>query len=219
MITNKNCVIRLSRYKNALYRLKSLGFIKVFSDNLADAVGVMPSQVRKDFSIFGISGNKRGGYQVDELIEKLNAILGKNVVQKVVIVGVGNIGTALMKYKGFEKEGIKISAAFDIDPSKQNIQGEIPILPLDELKPYIRDQKIKIGIIAVPDIAAQQAMDMLVQAGIKGVLNFAPISLRVAEDCVVNNVNLELELENVVYYVNTLDKTKHKIEKVQDSGI
>lgn len=219
MITNKNCVIRLSRYKNALYRLKSLGFIKVFSDNLADAVGVMPSQVRKDFSIFGISGNKRGGYQVDELIEQLNVILGKNVVQKVVIVGVGNIGTALMKYKGFEKEGIKIQAAFDIDPSKQNMHGEIPVLPLDELKAYIRDQKIRIGIIAVPDIAAQQAMDMLIQAGIRGVLNFAPISLRVPEDCVVNNVNLELELENVVYYVNTLDKTKHKIERAQDSTI
>ncbi|MDD5731197.1 MAG: redox-sensing transcriptional repressor Rex, partial [Candidatus Omnitrophica bacterium] len=170
MITNKNCVIRLSRYKNALYRLKSLGFIKVFSDNLADAVGVMPSQVRKDFSIFGISGNKRGGYQVDDLIEKLNGILGKNETQKAVIAGVGNIGMALIKYKGFEKEGIKIEAAFDIDPAKFNKATDIPVFALEELGAFIKNNKIKIGIIAVPDIAAQQVMDIMISAGIKGVL-------------------------------------------------
>ncbi len=107
MITNKNCVIRISRYRNALYRLKALGFVKVFSDNLADAVGVLPSQVRKDFSIFGFSGNKRGGYQVEELIAKMNSILGKDQVQKVIVAGAGNIGMALMKYAGFEKEGMK----------------------------------------------------------------------------------------------------------------
>ena len=202
MITNRNCIIRLSRYKNALYRLKALGFIKVFSDNLADAVGVMPSQVRKDFSLFGISGNKRGGYQVEELIEKLNNILGKNEIQKVVIAGAGNIGTALMKYKGFEKEGIKIMAAFDIDPAKYSKETGVAVRALDEMSEFIRANKIKIGIIAVPDIAAQQAMDIMLSAGIKGVLNFAPIRLRAPEDCVINNVNLELELENVLYYVN-----------------
>ena len=208
MVTNKNCVIRLSRYKNALYRLKSLGFIKIFSDNLADAIGVMPSQVRKDFSIFGISGNKRGGYQVEELIERLNTILGKNELQKTVIAGVGNIGMALIKYKGFEKEGIKIMASFDIDPAKYHREGEIPVLPLEELPEFIKNNKIKIGIIAVPEIAAQQVMDMMVDAGIKSVLNFAPLRLRAPQECVVNNVNLELELENVIYYVNTMDKAK-----------
>ncbi|MDD5408814.1 MAG: winged-helix domain-containing protein, partial [Candidatus Omnitrophica bacterium] len=110
MITNKSCIIRLSRYKNSLHRLRALGFVKVFSDNLADAIGVLPSQVRKDFSLFGISGNKRGGYQVDSLIEKLNTILGKEQTQEVIVAGLGNIGNALMKYKGFEKEGIRISA-------------------------------------------------------------------------------------------------------------
>src|SRR3989339_959395 len=104
MVTNKACIVRLSRYKNALSRLKSLGFVKVFSDNLADAADVTPSQVRKDFSIFGVTGNRRGGYVLDELIERLNRILGKNVTQNVVIVGAGRIGSALMKYKGFEKE-------------------------------------------------------------------------------------------------------------------
>jgi redox-sensing transcriptional repressor len=204
--TSKNAIIRLSRYKNALYRLKLLGFVKVFSDNLADAVGVKPSQVRKDFSLFGISGNKRGGYFIDELISKLNTILGKNEIQKVVIVGAGHIGTALMKYKGFEKEGIKIIAAFDIDPAKYQKDAVMPILPLEELKDCVQKNQIRIGIIAVPDIAAQQTADLMLAAGIKGILNFAPIRLRGPEDSVINNVNLEIELENVVYFANALNK-------------
>ncbi len=212
-MTNKKCIIRLLRYKNALHRLNSLGFVKVFSDNLADAVGVTAAQVRKDFSMFGISGNKRGGYHVDALIEKLNSTLGKNELQKVVIVGAGNIGSALMKYKGFEKEGIKISACFDIDPAKNNRkEGEIPILPLEEFKNFVKSHKIKIGIIAVPDIAAQQVLDIMLAAGIKGVLNFAPMRLRAVGDCVVNNVNLILELETLIYFIiNGREKSFNEI--------
>lgn len=206
MINNKNCVIRISRYRNALYRLKLLGFVKVFSDNLADAVGVLPSQVRKDFSLFGFSGNKRGGYQVDILIDRINNILGKEQIQKVVIAGAGNIGTALMKYKGFEKEGMKITACFDVDSAKLNRASEIPILPLEELNDFVKNNAIKIGIIAVPDAAAPGVLDSMLDAGIKGILNFAPIRLRGTEDCVINNVNIELELENVIYYVNAYEK-------------
>ncbi|MCX5714569.1 MAG: redox-sensing transcriptional repressor Rex [Candidatus Omnitrophica bacterium] len=202
MITNKNCIIRLSRYKNALYRLRELGNIKVFSNNLADAVGVLPSQVRKDFSLVGISGNKRGGYQTDILLEKLNSILGKDKIQKVVVVGAGNIGTALMKYNGFEKEGIKITACFDIDPKKCLRNTKIPVFPLVDLKEFVRANKIKIGVIAVPDTAAQPVLDMMISSGIRGVLNFAPIPLKAPQETVINNVNLELELESVIYFVN-----------------
>jgi redox-sensing transcriptional repressor len=211
MITNKNCIIRLSRYKNSLYRLKALGFVKVFSDNLADAVGVTSEQVRKDFSLFGISGNKRGGYQVDALIEKLNSILGKDRLQKVVVVGAGHIGAALIQYRGFEEEGIKIAAAFDVDPAKIARECAVPVLPLEELRDFAKKNGITIGIIAVPEIAAQQAADLLLQAGIRGILNFAPLRLRIPDDVVVNNVNLELELENVIYFVNALSKTGTKI--------
>ena len=140
MTKNKNSIIRLSRYKNALYRLKGLGFVKVFSDNLADAVGVMPSQVRKDFSIFDISGNKRGGYRIDDLIERLNGILGKNEVQKVVVAGAGNIGTALMKYKCFEKEGIKLLAAFDIDAAKYSKNSDVTVMPLEKMGEFIKNR-------------------------------------------------------------------------------
>jgi len=208
MITNKNCIIRLSRYKNALYRLQALGFVKVFSDNLADAVGGTASQVRKDFSIFGISGNKKGGYQIDSLLEKLNSILGKDQLQKVVVVGAGHIGSALMRYRGFEKEGIKIVAGFDIDPSKINRSTLVPVLPLEEARAFIKSNGIRIAILAVPDIAAQQAADLICASGIKGILNFAPLRLKAAEGCIINNVNLEIELENLIYFVNVTEKTK-----------
>lgn len=209
LITNKNCIIRLSRYKNALYRLRESGTIKVFSNTLADAVGVLPSQVRKDFSLVGISGNKRGGYQIDSLLEKLNSILGKDELQKVVVAGAGNIGTALMKYNGFEKEGIKILACFDTDPKKCRRNVKIPVLPLDGLKDFVRAHQIKIGVIAVPDTAAQSVLDIMVAAGIKGVLNFAPIRLKAPQETVINNVNLELELESVIYFVNARAKIEN----------
>jgi redox-sensing transcriptional repressor len=216
MVTNKNCILRLSRYKNALYRFKSLGFFKIFSDYLADAVGVTSAQVRKDFSLFAICGNKRGGYQIDALIEKLNDILGKNELQKVVMAGAGNLGNALMKYKNFEKEGIKIVAAFDIDPSKHNTKLPVPVFSLDDLEKYVHENNIKIGIMSVPDIAAQHTFDIMLKAGIKGVLNFAPIQLKAPEDCIVNNVNLELELENLIYFVNALQKSNIRINMTDD---
>lgn len=210
MLVNKNCILRLSKYKTALARLKSFGFVKVFSDNLADAAGVTASQVRKDFSLFDLTGNKRGGYIIDEIIEKLNNILGKNQVQKVIVVGAGNIGRALMRYRGFEKEGIKIEACFENDPSKLKPKAEIPVLNADQLKEFVKANKIKIAILAVPDAAAQEAWEGLKEAGIKGVLNFAPIRLQGEGDLVVNNVNLELELENVIYFVNAMSKSKDK---------
>jgi redox-sensing transcriptional repressor len=210
MITNKNYIVRLSNYRNALKRLHKLGFIRVFSDNLADAVGVSSSQVRKDFSLFGITGNKKGGYHLDELSKKLDSLLGKDKVQKVVLVGAGKIGEALINYKAFEPEGIRIVAAFDADEKKVNRKAEIPVLPIDKLKDYIRKNKIEIAIIAVPENAAQQVLDEMIEAGIKGVLNFAPIHLRGKEDTIINSANLRLELENVIYFVNALDKTKKK---------
>ncbi|MDD3375438.1 MAG: redox-sensing transcriptional repressor Rex [Candidatus Omnitrophica bacterium] len=208
MNATKQCVARLYRYRDALYRLKSLGSTKVFSSHLASAVGSNSSQVRKDFSIFSISGNKRGGYVIDCLIDQLNALLGKNKTQDVVIVGAGHIGRALMHYDGFAKEGIRIVAAFDIDPLKYGQETLVPIFPLDQLSSFIKKKKIKIGIIAVPYFAAQQVVDSMILAGIEGVLNFAPISLKVPDNFIVNNVNVRLELEVVNYFVDLQRKKK-----------
>lgn len=205
-VSNKLCVSRLYMYRKALYRFKQMGCIKVFSDNMADGIGVTSSQVRKDFSIFGLSGNKKGGYLVDELIPKLDEILGKNKPQHVIVIGAGNIGTALMNYKAFEKEGIKIIAAFDTEPAKINRTAEIPVLPIGELKAFVKANEVKAAIIAVPDIFAEEVINELILSGVKGALNFAPIKLNVPEDFVINNVNVGVELETVIYMVNALDR-------------
>ena len=203
---NENCILRLSRYKNSLLKFKRLGLMRVFSENLADAVGVTAAQVRKDFSIFGIRGNRRGGYQVDQLIMQIRKILGKDKVHNFILVGTGNLGKALLRYPGFEKSGIQILASFDIDSTKMESETNIPTLPLEELEEYINKNKIKFGIICVPDFAAQQVCQIIVKAGIKGILNFAPIRLKVPEDCVIRNINLETELENIIYFVNAANK-------------
>jgi len=205
-MANRSCIIRLSRYKNALNRLKTLNFVRIFSDNLADAAGVTAAQVRKDFSLFGIAGNRRGGYRVDELSDQLNRILGKNQLQEFIMVGAGNIGRALMHYRGFEKSGIRIAAGFDIDPAKFNEQSEPSVLPLEQLVDFVQTRDISLAIIAVPDYAAQQVLELLVSAGIRGVLNFAPICLKAPSGCVVNNINLETELENLIYFVNATNE-------------
>jgi redox-sensing transcriptional repressor len=187
--------------------LKALGFVKVFSGNLADAAGVTSSQVRKDFSLFGITGNRRGGYSVDELISKILEILGKNELQRVVIVGAGHIGSALMRYKGFEAGGIKIVAAFDIDPEKISRDSDPPVLPLEEFSEFVQKNSIKVGILAVPDVAAHHVSELMIRSGIMGILNFAPIQLRGADKVIINNINLEVELENLIYFVNAMQKS------------
>ncbi len=208
MVMNRKCIIRLSRYKNALKRLKALGFVKVFSGNLADATGVTSSQVRKDFSLFGITGNRRGGYQVDELIERIRDILGKNELHNVIIVGAGNIGRALLNYKGFQTGGICVIAGFDIDPEKCDPRAEMPILPMEEFRTFISEHDVKIGILAVPDAAAHHTAELMIVAGIQGILNFAPIQLRTSRDAVISNINLEVELENLIYFVTAGDKVQ-----------
>jgi len=207
-MANRSCIIRLSRYKNALNRLKALNFVRVFSDNLADAAGVTAAQVRKDFSLFGITGNRRGGYKVDELSDQLHRILGKDQLQEFVVVGVGNIGRALLHYRGLEKSGIRIAAGFDIDPVKYDAESSSPVMPLENLVDFVRTRGIKLGIIAVPDYAAQQVLELMLSGGVKGVLNFAPICLKAPSGCIINNINLETELENLIYFINASDGDK-----------
>lgn len=199
---NKKIISRLSRYKYALNRFKTLGFVKIYSEYLADSSGVTSSQVRKDFSLFGIKGNKRGGYYIDDLLEALNKIFGNVEIQNVIIAGAGNIGSALAGYKNFERNGIKIVACFDIDPAKLAKKSPIPILPFNQMSDFIRENRIEVGIIAVPEISAQEVFNTMVGAGIKGILNFTPITLKSpGPECYINNVNLEIELENIIYFV------------------
>jgi redox-sensing transcriptional repressor len=207
-MSNPSRITRLSEYRNSLQRLKAMNFVRVFSENLADATRVTAAQVRKDFSLFGISGNRRGGYPVDELLSQLNAVLGKDCVQKFVVVGVGNIGRAILNYPGFRKNEIELVAGFDVDESKFSQNGSLPILPMEKMSDFVKEHQIRFGIISVPDFSAQQVLEVMTKAGIRGILNFAPICLKEPKGCVVRNLNFGTELENIIYFTNTLEKTE-----------
>jgi len=187
-----------------------MGVEKVFSYTLANDTGVTPDQVRKDFSEFGIRGNKRGGYEISDLLEKMENIFHRNKDHNIVLIGMGNLGLALSKYSKFVQRNMNIVATFDIDPFKQKIRSDIPVYSMSRLKEIIDRFRIKVAILAVPEISAQQVSDELVRAGIKGIVNFAPVLLKVPPEVVINNVNLCDELESVIYYV-------HKL--MQDEGL
>ena len=201
MIHRKNHITRLSHYKMVVKRMQTLGMNKVFSENLADALDVTASQVRKDLSIFGISGRKKGGYQIDELIQDFNRLLGKDVTRDAVIVGYGNLGKAMAHYSGFDKDRIRIRAVFEKDTAKQDTAAEIPILPVEDMIAFIKAQQIKLAIITVPNESAQEVLNQLVEAGVTGVLNFASIPLRVPEKVVVHDIDLNVAMETLTFYV------------------
>jgi redox-sensing transcriptional repressor len=187
-----------------------MGVEKVFSHTLANDTGVTSDQVRKDFSEFGLRGNKRGGYEISDLLEKMENIFHRNKDHNIVLIGMGNLGLALSKYSKFVQRNMNIVATFDIDPFKQKIRSDIPVYSMSRLKEIIDRFRIKVAILAVPEISAQEVSDELVRAGIKGIVNFAPVLLKVPPEVVVNNVNLCDELESVIYYV-------HKV--MQDEGL
>jgi redox-sensing transcriptional repressor len=179
-----------------------MGMEKVYSYILASEAGVTPDQVRKDFSEFNIKGNKRGGYSTIDLIEKIETIFHKNRNHNIVLIGMGNLGQALSKYGRFIQRNMNIVASFDIDPYKHKSKSELTVYNMSRLKEIIDRFKVRVAILAVPEISAQEVADEIVSLGIKGIVNFAPVLLRVPPDIVVNNVNLCDELESVIYYVH-----------------
>lgn len=179
-----------------------MGVEKVFSYTLANETGVTPDQVRKDFSEFGIKGNKRGGYKINELLDIMENLFHRNKDHNIVLIGMGNLGLALSKYSKFVQRNMNIVATFDIDPFKQKIRSDITVYSMSRLKEIIDRFRVKVAILAVPEISAQEVADELVRHGIKGIVNFAPVLLKVPPDIIINNVNLCDELESVIYYVH-----------------
>jgi redox-sensing transcriptional repressor len=202
MNANQEVIRRLSRYRNVMHKMKALGLVKVFSDNLADALGVSPSLVRKDFSMFNLTGNKRGGYQIDDLLVKLNALLGKDRKQKIIIIGCGKLGTALMNHNGFPRVGIRVMAAFDSDPNVIAPDAPIPILHVKEMNKFIAENEIRVAALTVPEPAAQSVMENLQTTCVKGIINFSPISLKGDDHFLVHNINIEQEIENLFYHIH-----------------
>ena len=201
MKTQTAVVERILKYRDVMQRMKGMGFVRVFSDNLADAVGVSPSLVRKDFSVFGLSGNKRGGYQIEELVSRLNVILGKDRKQKIIIVGCGKMGRALMNYNGFPRVGIRVVAGFDSDPNLIDAEAPIPILHVSKMKEFIAQNSIRVAVLTVPETSAQSILDSLMKTSVRGVVNFAPIALKGSDTCLIHNINIEQELESLFYRI------------------
>ena len=179
-----------------------MGVEKVFSYTLATETGVTSDQVRKDFSEYSIKGNKRGGYDINDLLDKMEKIFHRNQDNNIVMIGMGNMGLALSKYSKFGQRNMNIVATFDIDPFKQKLRSGIPVYPMSRLKEIIDRFSVKVAILAVPEISAQEVVDELVLYGITGIMNFAPGLLKVPPDVILNNVNLIDELESVIYYVH-----------------
>jgi len=198
----RKAVYRLSVYFRSLQKLKANGHQTVASDALAKAAGVKPTQLRKDLAYFGQFGTRGLGYDVGQLADMISDVLGTTSLQPVVLVGVGNLGRALLSYRGFEKEGFEIIAAFDNDPAhRRGKTSAVAIYELDNLAPLVRERNVKMAILTVPAPVAQEVANLLVGCGITGILNFAPLVLEVPETVVVNNVNLAIELENLSYFV------------------
>jgi len=202
----KNSLKRIFLYRACLIRLKMMGVEKVFSYTLANETGVTSDQVRKDFSEFNIRGNKRGGYNINDLLEKMEKLFHRNKDNNIVLIGMGNMGLALSKYSKFVQRHMNIVATFDIDPFKQKIRSGIPVYSMNRLKEIIDRFGVKVAILAVPEISAQEVVDELIRHGVTGIMNFAPILLKVPPDIIINNVNLCDELESVIYYVHIQTK-------------
>ena len=199
----RKAIYRLSVYSRCLNRLENNGIHTVSSEVLAKAAGVKPTQLRKDLTYFGQFGTRGLGYEVKQLIEMISELLGTKSLQPVVIVGIGNLGRALLSYRGFEREGFEVVGAFDVNPS-QYLSNDSPIevQAMDVLPKIINEHVIKMAVLCVPPAAAQEVANQLIEYGVVAILNFAPIVLSVPDEITVNNVNLAMELENHSYFIN-----------------
>jgi redox-sensing transcriptional repressor len=198
----KVVVSRISLYLRELQRLEAAGQKTISSGQLGTLLGFSDAQVRKDLGFFGQFGYPGVGYRCEELIHAMRDILGTNQPWPVVMIGVGNLGQALLGYRGFGQQNFSIAAAFDADPQKigKQIQG-LRVQPLNELAATIRDKNIRLGMIVVPAGRAQEAANALVAAGIEGVVNFAPVTISLPPGIEQVSVDLAIELEQLSFAV------------------
>ena len=193
---------RLSIYTRCLLQLEEDGVKTVSSQELAERFNLNSAQVRKDLAYFGEFGVRGIGYYVAGLKAELQRILGLDREWAVVLVGFGNLGSALFHYKGFARQGFKVVAIVDENPTKIGREVErVPVIASRDMAREVKARGIQVAILAVPVEAAQAVTDELVAAGIRAVLNFAPTRLRVPRDVRLNNVDLSIELETLSFYL------------------
>ena len=198
----KAVVSRLSLYLRELQHLVRDGQVTTNSTELGKLLGVTNAQVRKDLACFGQFGYPGVGYRCEELIAAIKNIMGTNQVWAVALVGVGNLGRALLGYRGFQQQGFVIEAAFDTDATVigETIDG-VDVFPFEALESVIHEKKIKLVILAVPALAAQDVADVLVKAGIQGIMNFAPVTIKLPRHVSSVGMDLAIQLEQLSYSV------------------
>jgi redox-sensing transcriptional repressor len=194
----ESAVPRLSQYYRSLLELGDRDVTS--SEELASLTGYTAAQIRKDLTYFGQFGTPGLGYNVQDLRKALFQILGIDKEWRVVLVGVGNLGAALLGYKGFRRGGFKLAAAFDADPAKagQSLEG-VPVLGLEKLPEVMRAERVQMAILTVPAAAAQETAEALAKAGVRAILNFAPVRLKVPEHVTVHNIDMAVELERLSF--------------------
>ncbi len=205
-------VTRLSIYLRCLEELENEGMVSVSSKQLADRFGLNSAQVRKDLAYFGQFGVRGLGYYTASLRLSIQGILGLKRDWNVALAGLGNLGSALIRYKGFREKGFNISAVFDQDPAKigRRVEG-ILVMDTSKIVPVIRKRKIKIAILAVPAVTAQAVLHLLVEAGITAVLNFVPAQLTVPGSVKLQNVDLAVLLKTLSYHTARMERHRsHK---------
>lgn len=195
-------ITRLSLYSRYLSKMEEFNIEKVSSVDIANGVQGTPAQVRKDLAYFGDFGMRGVGYNVKELNNIIKEILGLDHEWQMILIGAGNLGSALTHYAGFAKRGFKISAVFDNDVNKigMTLNG-LPILPITKMVEYIETHHVDIAVLAVPEGSAQSVADMLCATGIKGIMNFSPSSLVTCDRIEIRQIDLAVSLEGLSYRI------------------
>ncbi len=196
-------ISRLPQYVRILNRLLDDGIQVVSSQQLGEKLQVTPAQIRKDLSYFGRFGKQGRGYSVKDLLERLRQILGINTSWNVAVVGVGRLGRAILSYPGFNPDGFRLVAAFDLNSQVVGEEvGGLSVRSMDELDQIVAKEKISIAIVAVPVEFTQKVVDHLVACGVKAILNYAPIAPQVREGIRIRNIDPVLSLQSMTYYIN-----------------
>jgi len=198
---------RLPKYYRHLAELLRNDVDRVSSKELSEKIGFTASQIRQDFNCFGGFGQQGYGYNVKELYNEISRILGLDKKYSTVIIGAGNIGQAIANYSRFDKFGFDLHGIFDVNPKLIGMRiKDVEIKDLDQMESFLGENKIDIGIICVPQAQAQKVADLLVENGVKGIWNFAPLDIDVPENVSIENVHLSESLLTLVYLMNDLDK-------------
>jgi len=198
-------ILRLPSYLRVLSVLEEENAEIVSSRELGERLRMTPAQIRKDLSYFGKFGKQGKGYNVSQLLKELHQILGLDRDWSVAIIGMGRLGKAILDYGDLTPRGFRIIAAFDRDPEQIGKKvGGLVIKDIAELTAVVKNQDVDIGIVAVPPTQAQEAIDCLVECGIRAILNYAPVSARVPKDVLLEEVDPVLALQTMTYHLKSL---------------